>query len=406
LTFFSLDYVEMVFDLRQYGFKNTVLSDDLIDISNNLPQWNNVHDVSKKEFDANLSIEYFKQPIISTNGSKIYPVYVWGQKIDEGAYGKIYVCRRNVYDVLSTSKITINKSDIHNFEKIVIKETPLQLSEQEQKLTPEVQKEILVEEFNAHLHEAAVLTLAYSAAKKKNIEKAIPKIYEIFIHKNDSETGIESVKSLCIAMEYIHGDTLHKYLYRKFHKNMFEENDRIFLDLLKQMATILDVLQESLRMNHRDIKINNILMRDVHSANPILVLIDYGFACIANGEQNPNAEMSQIQAGSFFGSRFSCFKKGRDIFQYIFAIHCYFPLQKYLSERLFSAITKWMTLDYEGKTVNILNGVHADGTPSTVFPPIVVYNEGIYNFLRKPNIDPLSCSPKNILLEITNYLNI
>lgn len=396
----------MVFDLRPYGFKNTILSDDLTDITINLPHWSAIHRAYKKQMDPKLIIEYFSLPITDENGLDSYPIYVWGQKIDEGAYGKVYTCLRKVYHDVSGGMIMFNKTDIQNFDSIVIKETALSLSEKEKQLPKEKQKEVLVEEFNAHLHEATVLTLAYMAAKNKNIEKSIPKIYEIFVHKKGFDSGIEDIKSLCIAMEYIHGETLQRFLHRKLDKTNIVENDRIFVDLLKQTAIILEVLQDSLRMNHRDIKINNILIRDSYSNKPILVLIDYGFACIANGPQDPMAEMSQIQAGSFFGSRFSCFKHGRDIFQYIYSIHCYYPLHEYLSSKLFSIVTKLMTLEYEGKTVNLLNGVSTNGAPLDVLPPIVVYNEGIYNFLKKPNIDPLNCSPKNVISEIEKYLNM
>lgn len=396
----------MVFDLRPYGFKDTILLNDLTDISSNLPHWNKITPVYKRNLDSNLTIEYFSSPITCTKKTEGYPIYIWGQKIDEGTYGKIYTCLRKVYSDCSGGKITFNKADIQTFDSIVIKETPLVLSDIEKRHSAEKQKAILIEEFNAHLHEATVLTLAYMAAKEKHIEKAIPKIYEIFVHKKSADSGIESIKSLCIAMEYIHGETLHKFLLRKFDKTNCTENDNIFLDFLKQVATILNVLQESLRMNHRDIKINNILIRDSHSAKPVLVLIDYGFACIANGVQDPFAEMSQIQAGSFFGSRFSCFKHGRDLFQYIFSIHCYFPLQNYLSPKLFSVVTNLMTLDYNGKTVNLLNGVSTDGAPLEVLSPFVIYNEGIYNFLKKPHIDPLNCSPKNVISEIEKYLNM
>ena len=396
----------MVFDLRPYGFPKTIFSEDLKDISNNLPEWNRIHAVVRKQIDPTLIIEYFISPIKQDISENYYPIYIWGQKLDEGTYGKIYTCLRKTYSNISYGKITIDKSEIKNFETIVIKETPLLLSDREKYLSKENQTQILIEEFNAHLHEATVLTLAYIAAKKRNMEKSIPRIYEVFTHRRAFTNVIEDVKSLCIAMEYIHGETLQKYLHRRLNRLDRPNNDLIFLDCLKQFANLIDVLQESLRMNHRDIKINNILLRDSHSDNPILVLIDYGFACIANGEQNPHSEMSQIEAGSYFGSRYSCFKHGRDIFQYIYCIHCYYPLQHYLSENLYALLSKWMTLEYEGKHINMLDGISVNGTPLVTLPPVVSFNEGIYIFLKKPHIDPLNCSPKKVIADIENYLNM
>ena len=70
----------MVFDLRPYGFKNTILSDDLTDITINLPHWSAIHRAYKKQMDPKLIIEYFSLPITDENGLDSYPIYVWGPK--------------------------------------------------------------------------------------------------------------------------------------------------------------------------------------------------------------------------------------------------------------------------------------------------------------------------------------
>jgi serine/threonine protein kinase len=183
--------------------------------------------------------------------------------------------------------------------------------------------------------------------------------------------------------------------------NDLKHNDSIFLDFLKQMAKILSVLQTKLRMNHRDIKINNVLVRNINGS-PTLVLIDYGFACIANGKQEPDAEFSKIEAGSYFGSRYACFKHGRDLLQYLYSVHCYFPYKKYLSVDLVSMIEGLMTVKYKYGYANLLNGLSPQGHHN-IAPNKLVFDEGIYLFLRRPEVDPIHCSPQKILEDIVNF---
>jgi len=199
-------------------------------------------------------------------------------------------------------------------------------------------------------------------------------------------------------MEYIKGETLLKHLRNTLIFGTV--NDKIFIDIIKQLAKILDLLQSKLRMNHRDIKVNNVLLRE--NTNQ-LVLIDYGFACIANGIQEPAAELSKIQAGSYFGSRSACFKTGRDMCQFLYSLHCYFPLDKFVSKRLYDLIQKWVLVKYKHGYANLLNGLSEHGAPSDVKLNNIEYNEGIYIFLKREEVDPILCGPKLILDDLEAY---
>jgi serine/threonine protein kinase len=156
-------------------------------------------------------------------------------------------------------------------------------------------------------------------------------------------------------------------------------------------------------MNHRDIKINNILLREHSTNNPVIVLIDYGFACIANGIQEPHEEMPKIEAGAFFGSRYACFKHGRDICQFIYSLHCHFPFEKYLSPSLLELIKPWMMVHYKYGVANLLNGVTSSGRAVEEKVEAPIFDEGIYYFLRRPEVDPLQCSPQRIMDDIAKY---
>jgi serine/threonine protein kinase len=74
-----------------------------------------------------------------------------------------------------------------------------------------------------------------------------------------------------------------------------EENSKSFLEIIAQTAFILHHLQNRLRLNHRDVKVNNILIR--RRVDPFaielegvpmattyeLTLIDFGFAAPLQG---------------------------------------------------------------------------------------------------------------------------
>jgi serine/threonine protein kinase len=383
----------MGFDLRNHGFTNSVISSDLRDLSNNLPRWNTIPYTITKRKDP-VKVEYLSLPLRDISGAIYLPVYEWGNKIDEGTYGKIYLCKRkNYYPIdASGSKMVFHGSSSET--QIVIKVSPITLTPEELKMPPEVRKDIIIEETYAHIHEAAVLTLAYIAVND-SIPGAIPRVYEMFCRR----AADDSLKSVCIAMEYIKGLTLLEFMRNTFKKEA--SNDYVFLQLVKQLANILLILQRKLRMNHRDIKINNILLREGTNQ---LVLIDYGFACIANGVQEPLAEFSKIQAGSYFGSRSACFKHGRDMCQFLYSLHCYFPFSTYLSPKLQILVRKWLSVEYDLGVANLLNGLDEHGNPSSKPMAKIEYNEGIYIFLRRSEVDPEQCSPELILEDIGNYL--
>jgi serine/threonine protein kinase len=236
------------------------------------------------------------------------------------------------------------------------------------------------------------------------MEYAIPRVYEVFLHaKVPKPLTFLDVSSVCIAMEYIHGRTMSHFLEAHFKLSDVPYNDRLFLHFLKQIAALLQILQTRLRMNHRDIKINNILIRDPQNPLPKLVLIDYGFACIAKGIHAPDAEMSKIEAGSYFGSRYACFKRGRDLCQFIYCIHCYFSLEHYLSPDLLVVVRRWMMVTYSGGVANLLFGLNPQGVPASRRLAKIDFDEGIYLFLRRQEVDPLQCSPERILADIAEF---
>jgi serine/threonine protein kinase len=140
-------------------------------------------------------------------------------------------------------------------------------------------------------------------------------------------------------MEYIHGYTLQNYLNvfltkilnAAFHEHMPEpilkcriRNEQVLLDILIQLACYLDVLQTNLRFNHRDLKINNMLIVEVTLRIKIcwnqedktlefpfrIIFVDFGFAC-------RNATMDVKYSDPYFDA---CPKEGRNIFQILVSL--------------------------------------------------------------------------------------
>jgi hypothetical protein len=85
---------------------------------------------------------------------------------------------------------------------------------------------------------------------------------------------------------------------------------------------------------------------------------------------------------------------GRDIAQLIFCIHCYFPIEEYLTPVIVGAVRSWMTILWSGGLVDILNGFTKSGRPLRV--PRPEYHTGIYDFLRRSDVDVILCDPLRI----------
>jgi hypothetical protein len=64
-----------------------------------------------------------------------------------------------------------------------------------------------------------------------------------------------------------------------------------------------------------------------------------------------------------------------------------------------------MMIKYKHGVANLLNGLYENGSPSIVKLDKIEYNEGIYIFLKKEEVDPTHCGPKAILADLMNYQN-
>jgi hypothetical protein len=175
------------------------------------------------------------------------------------------------------------------------------------------------------------------------------------------------------------------------------------------------VLQRDLRLNHRDVKVNNVLIRRRPTAatltigeesivtNYEMTLIDFGFACV--GCQPPRAPVTTFQAGSWFPMGEICCKDGRDLAQLLYCIHCYFPLNEFLTPAVYEEVKRWLQIPWSGGVADGFNGFGKDGRPRAVGAVgVAEYNTGIYEFLRRSEVDPVRCEPVTVFKECRRLL--
>jgi serine/threonine protein kinase len=150
----------------------------------------------------------------------------------------------------------------------------------------------------------------YEKFTEFGLSHAVPKVYDIFYHKSFGE--------VMFTMEYIRGDLLSIWCLEYICK---PGGIRLFVLLLLQIALVLEVLENEFHSDHRDLKVNNILVeniplelnlfwhgRDRRVVFPFhVVFIDFGFAC-----QGQDVDVRSLDGIPVLDP---CPKPGRDIFQ-------------------------------------------------------------------------------------------
>ena len=366
--------------MRSHGFLNVELNDQLSNIRSALPK---AGDIAYLGADQNLNGETwrFLEHSLLHDGS--YIGWKIGDLYREGTYGKIYKAHRMVVKRRKDTLFDVVESP----QEVIVKSTePVGLV-------------LPAEDVTAHTSEALLHVLAWKTMANTATPWAIPRPYEVFGDRCSS-----GWKSMSFCMSYVNGRILHTHIQKYWKPNTKTENSRSFLEILGQIAYILHHLQCKIRLNHRDIKINNIMIRnaskpvhltldgDTITTDYEITVIDFGFACV--GLPPPQEPITAFQAGSWFPPGDLCCKVGRDIAQLIFCIHCYFPIEEYLTPTIVGAVRSWMTILWSGGLVDILNGFTKNGKPLRA--PRPEYHTGIYDFLRRPDVDVILCDPLRI----------
>jgi serine/threonine protein kinase len=376
--------------LESYGFLSVQIHENLSNLCDIIPNAKDIPRLGKEQRIDSTMWRFLDRSLTKTEEG--LPVYVgWNilELFREGTYGKIYRSLRMIVGKQDSGIFSV----LEDANEVIVKQTA---SEKHSIMTSD---DIL-----AHTSEGLLHILAWKTMQKTSTPWGIPKPYEVFGDYDEQKKGW---LSMYLSMSYVRGRTLYTTLYKCWKKETPEENGRVLLEILAQIAYILHKLQKTLFLNHRDVKVNNILIRS--RPEPFIleidenrcftrfevILIDFGFACI--GCPPPKLPTTVFQAGSWFNIGEICTKLGRDIAQLIFCIHCYFPLKTYLTPKLYEEIWGWMQISCDSGVVDGLKGFTKQGKPrrsSTVTPP--EYHTGIYEFLRRVDVDPITCEPTTV----------
>lgn len=317
---------------------------------------------------------------------------------DEGTYGKIYRAYR--IQVQRIPGAGPGGSDGFLMASPEAQEVALK-----QTLPTDGRQYMTDAEIKAHISEALLHVLAWNTIQQTTLPWSVPRPYEMF---GDYDVSANAWRNMTLCMDFVRGRTLHGYLERTWSRTTPQENAVCFLEVVAQMACILYVLQRFLRLNHRDVKINNILVRRriagtaatlrlggaTISTQLELTLIDFGFACV--GCPPPRPPMSAFHASSYFTPHEMCCKVGRDLAQLIFCIHCYFPLHQYLPRDLYREVRGWLQIPWSEGVADAFYGFEEDGTPRSAVmaaTTLPTYHQGIYEFLRRAEVDVAACEP-------------
>ncbi len=432
-------------NLCHFGWDGCIVPTTLKHICSQLPKWRSLKILRTPQVIDGAEVVFPWKYIQNQDGEQCMPCYEKGELWNDGGYARIYKGRRAVFSPVGyKASGMVNFVKTKSFQTVCIKDVPLNITPEESAQTPRSKEQSYEDEISAILYEAFLHALITKTLEREGYTSAVPYLYEIVA--NAGGGGIQTATSPCefesiwIVMEFLHGHTLEKFLYRSFipvnttsgrpltslQRSLQQKNDSLLLDVLVQLAFYLHILQTALLFNHRDMKINNLFIRH-HAAEERwgrtltipeigtwtclsdMVLIDFGFACIACGSDGglPNPRATLVGAGSWFKAEHDCFKKGRDLAQFLYSIHCSFPLQDYVSDELFSVLHSALEAKKEdaaagaatAESIDLMRGLAPDGTPlagggaGTPLPRSIDYNNGIYYFLRNSNVDVPGCEP-------------
>jgi len=177
--------------------------------------------------------------------------------------------------------------------------------------------------------EAIIQSLCYSHLKSEGASWAIPQVYDIFLKDGKP----------CFSMDQIKGKTVLEW----FEASKTPDHD--FFLLMAQLSLLLWSLETRLNIDHRDLKADNILIKEGSVILKIsnwtlecpfqVILLDFGFACLG----------SLVNLGDgVLPSMDPCPKEGRDLFQLLVSlIHLKF-FTKHLSQSTKDKITKWLSV--------------------------------------------------------------
>lgn len=240
-----------------------------------------------------------EKKLMSSSGPRCS--FVLESQIDHGSFGNVYLAKRD--------------------EKYVLVKQPR------------------MAEMNL-MQEAVLQHLAYKTLKKDGMGWAIPQVHDVFCKGNE----------IWFSMERIYGVTVAQW----FQFSKTPDIDTLYL--VAQLCLILGVLELHLHLDHRDLKHNNLLLKQepctiqvklqdttwtLHSPFTVVVL-DFGFACL--GSEILRGKPWVNLGDGVLPPMDPCPKEGRDMFHFLISLLGLSSVQQKLSPYVHQLIDSWLSV--------------------------------------------------------------
>jgi serine/threonine protein kinase len=159
--------------------------------------------------------------------------------------------------------------------------------------------------------ESVIQWISSNVLEKAGISGAVPLVYDIFQYAGETRFSMSYIKGISCVECITKSSSL----------------ERAFLDVLVQLCFILGCLEQQIHLDHRDLKADNIWIREEAIAYSIVldgrrwsykspfqvVILDFGFSCLGDDTGNAIVSLSD----GILPRIDPCPKEGRDIFQFL-----------------------------------------------------------------------------------------
>jgi serine/threonine protein kinase len=190
------------------------------------------------------------------------------------------------------------------------------------------------------LQEGVLQFLAQKTVEKEGIGWCIPKVFDIFWRQ----------QKIWFSMEYIPGKSVVEWLTQDY------KEDSDFFFLIAQICLCLLCLEIHLGLDHRDLKLDNLLIKLVPSTIHIkvkethwtlhspftVVILDFGFACLGSKELRGKPIVNL--GDGVLPPMDPCPKEGRDLFQLLTSFLRYPAFTSKITEKTEKQIDDWLSI--------------------------------------------------------------
>jgi serine/threonine protein kinase len=215
----------------------------------------------------------------------------------------------------------------------------LYLTYKQQQQQPVLLKQPRLSEMNL-FQEGILQSIAQKTLEKEGLGQSIPKIYDIFWRD----------QKVWFSMEYIPGLSV---------LDWFQKSQQVELDfflLLSQICLCLACMEIQLGLDHRDLKIDNLLIKqepcDIHVTlrdskwslrSPFtVVILDFGFACLGSKELRGKPIVNL--GDGILPPMDPCPKEGRDLFQLLTSFLRLPQFTQRFSPSLLKRLDEWLSV--------------------------------------------------------------